>query len=157
MQAYRRSLIGLFLVFCIYTPVAVIGGLRGGEFFPAFNWSLFTHVKRHHLTTEIEIIRLGDRVFDPPRRYFSLKSEFRGARAQDVTLWKTLIRYRRAVDEGAGDADAIRRQIEAAYLRHSEDVEYRIVTSWFDVLDRYRTGAVLASVDMGRFEVQAAK
>ena len=151
MQSYRRSVSGLFLLFCIYTPVAVLGGLQGGEYFPVFNWSLFTHVKRNIITTEIQVDRIGDRILSPPQRFFALKSEFSAARKQDVTLWKTLTRYRVATNSDEGAAEAIRRQIEAKYLRHGDDVHYRIVTSWYDALDRYHTGTVQHSIEHGRF------
>jgi hypothetical protein len=51
-----------------YVVVAYLGGKvsHRGEFFPVFNWSLFTHVSPVRGLLELYVVRVGDKTFDRP-------------------------------------------------------------------------------------------
>lgn len=148
---YRLRSVLLFVFFLAYAIVAVLGDYRSerGEYFPVFSWSLFSRSLDRLVLLEVMVHRLGDREFDPPVRYTSLKDEFRLAQSTDAA--KAVRRYVRGMNGPADEARARRRVVEAR-LFEGKPVDYDIRRTLFVPLERYHDGTVIDQLVLGRYQ-----
>jgi hypothetical protein len=91
VRAHRSLQTLLLSLAVLYAAVAFRGGIDSprGEFFPVFNWSLFTYVSPTRGLLELHVKRIGDRTFDTPVNYFDLGTYFASARERTTDLGRT--------------------------------------------------------------------
>lgn len=163
MKSHRRytlaehSALKVFIatLVVLYGVVAYEGGARSprGEYFPVFNWSLFSHVGSVRGLAEIRVHSIGDTRFEKPADYFTLDSYFASARNRSTDLRKSLDRFGRAYMSGrAQEADEWRRLVELRHLSGRGRVKYEIVGTEFNPLERWKTGRVRREFVLGQFE-----
>jgi hypothetical protein len=149
----RKAFVALFVT--TYVTVASLGGRMSpqGEFFPVFNWSLFTHVHPSRGLLELYVIRIGDKTFDQPVNYFELDSYFETARVRSTDLKKTLSRYAAAKRTRDTRAMAkLRAVIEGQHLSGHGRVEYEIRYVVFRPIDRWLHGKIERQRVVARFD-----
>lgn len=137
-----------------YAVVAVLGGLRGGEFFPVFNWSLFSAVDRPSWTLELEVTKIGNRAFDPPMAYFELPDIFPDATWSGTTFVKALKAMVKLQQTDPSRAKDRRRAMERGFLSIGQPVEYRIVSHLNEALERRKTGEILDTYVWGEWRYE---
>jgi hypothetical protein len=153
----RKLIIGVFIV--AYVAVAHMGGRMSPrlEFFPVFNWSLFTHVHPVRGLLELYVSRIGDKTFDEPVNYFELDDYFETARNRSTDVKKTLERY--VMAKQAGDTatmEKLRGVIEARHLGGHGTVQYEIRYVVFKPVDRWLDGSILRQQVVAQFDTGAA-
>jgi hypothetical protein len=158
MQGYsaRKRLLVLFVL--TYAVVAFWGGKTSprGEFFPVFNWSLFTHVSDVRTLIELYVVRIGDRSFERPINYFELDEYFPTAAGRSADIRKTLDRLVHAVRRGdKPQMDKLLRVLESQHLSGHGPVLYEIRSVEFRPIQRWRTGKVISNTLMSRIESKA--
>lgn len=149
-RGYRLRSVVFFLFFAGYAIVALIGDRYSerGEYFPVFSWSLFSRPSDRVGILEVLVHRIGDRGFDPPVRYSSLRSEFGLAQSTDAP--KAVRRFVRGMNGPPEEAEARRRVVEAR-LFEGKPVEYEIRRTLFRPLERYHEGTEIDHWVLGRF------
>ena len=153
----RKLIIGVFLA--AYVTVAFLGGRMSprGEFFPVFNWSLFTYVHPVRALIELYVVRVGDKTFDKPVNYFELDDYFETARIRSTDLKKTLERYDKAGSRNdTKEMEKLRGVIEAQHLSGHGPVEYEIRYVAFRPVDRWLHGRILEQQILARYSTGAA-
>lgn len=140
-RGYTARKVALVVFVIAYTVVADWGGRvsPNREFFPVFNWSLFTHVNPYPLQPELHVVSIGDTRFDKPVNYFDLGSYFDSARQRSSTVQKTVRRLRAAVlanDEP--EIARLRKIIETRHLSGHGPIEYEIRSVQFDAIERWK-------------------
>jgi hypothetical protein len=155
MQSYttRKGIIFLFVV--AYGLVAYLGGKTSprGEYFPVFNWSLFTHVAPVRGLLEVHVSRIGDRVFEQPVNFFELDQYFPTAQKRSTDLKKTLEQIARAAQRGdEKKVAALRGILEQRHLGGHGTVAYEIRYVVFRPLERWKTGRVMRQRVLASFE-----
>jgi hypothetical protein len=141
----RKTLLALFVL--TYAVVAFWGGKTSprGEFFPVFNWSLFTYVKPERSLLELYVLRIGDRTFERPVNYFELDAYFPSARQRSTDLRKTMEGISNAAQHGDREQlERLRRVLETRHLSGQGPVLYEIRRVKFRPLQRWRTGKVIS-------------
>jgi hypothetical protein len=156
-HTFRKLMVALFTT--AYVAVAYVGGEVSprGEFFPVFNWSLFTYVHPVRALLELYVVRIGDKTFDKPVHYFELDDYFETARNRSTDLKKTLERY--VMARNAGDTETmqkLRGVIERQHLGGHGTVEYEIRYVVFQPVDRWRNGTILRQAVLARATTGAA-
>src|SRR5687767_9663083 len=93
-KSHAACKLALVVFVAWYAVVADWGGETSarGEFFPVFNWSLFTYVKPVRGLLELYVVRIGDHTFPQPINYFELDSYFATVRNRSTDLKKTMER-----------------------------------------------------------------
>ncbi len=93
MRSYQARKWAVPTFIAIYVVVAVIGGMRSprGEYFPVFNWSLFSYIAESRTLPEIYVTRIGDKSFVPAKPYSDLGEYFETARNRSTNVRKLLI------------------------------------------------------------------
>ncbi|MEM6354926.1 MAG: hypothetical protein AAF844_04475 [Pseudomonadota bacterium] len=134
------------LFFALYGFIAVAGHVatEKHEIFPFFSWSLFSDVAPTRVIAEVEILRIGDRSFEPPEVFYDLPAEFRGAARRDIRLRKLANAIRKASWSERRVA-VLAADLERQFLRHREPVEWRLVVRTVDVMTFYRTREAITS------------
>jgi hypothetical protein len=149
----RNYALALFVI--AYSIVAYWGGRVSprGEFFPVFNWSLFTHVYPLQTLPELYVIRIGDRTLAKPLNYFELDSYFESARQRSVIVTKTAGRLRDAIVRGDDrEVARLRKIIEARHLSGHGAVEYELRAVRFMAVDRWKDkDRIIDQQVLGRF------
>lgn len=138
-----------------YGIVAYQGGARSerGEYFPVFNWSLFTYVSSVRGLLELHVKRIGDHEFEHPVNYFELDEYFHTASNRSTDLKKNLERLVRAKKRGdEAQVAALRKLIENRHLSGHGPVEYEIVYVVFSPVDRWKTGRVMRESVIAQWE-----
>lgn len=119
----RRN--GFFLLFLVYLLVAALGMKfhERKEFFPVFSWSLFTYVWEHAWGYEVEITRIDDQVFDPPRNYFEFPHVFAFAAMRDNAVVKAASAFASVREKTPGRDEDLRAALEDRYLAGPKRVD----------------------------------
>lgn len=135
----RKYALAAFVI--VYVAVAHWGSTASAnrEFFPVFNWSLFTHVYPVQELPELHVLSIGDTKFPKPISYFELDSYFESARLRSIVVTKTLSRLRAALlrnDEA--EVARLRTIIETRHLAGHGPVEYEIRTLKYRPVDRWK-------------------
>ncbi|MEM0987562.1 MAG: hypothetical protein AAGK00_01680 [Pseudomonadota bacterium] len=143
LRGYAIAKISLLLLFGLYVPIAIIGGARGGEFFPVFNWSLFSSVRNPTVRLEIEVSRIGDELFNPPVNFFELPDHFPAAKERDVRLIKGSRGYLALKRDKHEHAEIFLDRLEQRYFAIGKPVTYRLVAVAYDPVERYHSGEVI--------------
>ena len=151
LRSYLATKYGIPLFFVAYAVVAVLGGLRGGEFFPVFNWSLFSAVDRPGWTVELEVTKIGNRAFDPPVAYFELPDIFPDVTRRGPTFVKALKAIVKLQQTDLSQANGRRWAMERGFLSIGQPVEYRIVSHLNEALERRKTGEILDTYVWGEW------
>jgi hypothetical protein len=141
MRGYtaRKYLLAVFI--SVYGIVAYWGGeaSRRGEFFPVFNWSLFTHIYSLQTLPELHIVSLGGQKFPKPVNYFELPTHFESARLRASVVPKTVAQlYRAILRDDQAEIARLRRIIELRHLKGHGEVEYEICVVRFMAVDRWK-------------------
>lgn len=139
---------GFFLLFLLYALIATLGMKfhERKEIFPVFSWSLFTYVWEYAWGYEIEITRVDDQVFDPPKNYYELAHIFPHAASRSPGPKKAASALGKANKDDPARLDELRAVIETRYLRGPERVDYNIVFVFFEPLERWHTGKVSGAI-----------
>ena len=135
----RKYALAAFVV--VYAVVAEWGARVSPhlEFFPVFNWSLFTFVHPDPTHPELHVVSIGDKTFAAPVNYFDLDSYFEPARQRASTVTKTLRRLRAAIAANdAAEIARLRKIIETRYLSGHGPIEYEIRFVHFNALERWK-------------------
>jgi hypothetical protein len=135
----RKYVLGGFVT--VYALVAYWGGHVSprGEFFPVFNWSLFTHIWPHQTLPELHVVSIGDRKLDQPVNFFELDSYFESARLRSIVVTKTLGRLQAALlRNDAAEVARLRTIIETRHLGGHGPVEYEIRSVRFAPVERWK-------------------
>src|SRR5688572_5652343 len=93
-RTYRVHRLAAVAFVVAYIAVAWVGGRysRRGEYFPVFNWSLYTYVSPIRSLYELYVLQVGDRTFESPVPYAKLASYFDSQRVRSTNVKKTLQR-----------------------------------------------------------------
>lgn len=126
----------------VYVVIAYEGGhTERHQYFPAFNWSLFSYVNATPSLVELHVKRIGDQTFDPPVNYFELGSYFLSARNHSTQLTKNVGLLAWASQNGDKQrAETLRKLIELQDLSGHGIVEYQLVRVEFNPIERWKTG-----------------
>jgi hypothetical protein len=161
MKGYtaRKYALGVFVL--AYTVVAHWGWEASPrrEFFPVFNWSLFTHVYPLQTLPELHVLSIGDTKLATPVNYFELDAYFESARLRSIIVTKTLGRLQAALlrnDEA--EVARLRKIIETRHLSGHGPVEYEICAVRFEPLERWKNrDHIVEQTVLGRFKSEAAQ
>jgi hypothetical protein len=154
----RKLIIASFIA--SYVVVAYLGGKvsHRGEFFPVFNWSLFTYVSPVRGLLELHVVRVGDKTFDRPVNYFELDSYFETARNRSTDVKKTLERLVAAHQRKDTETEStLRAVLEHQHLSGHGRVVYEIRYVIFSPVDRWLNGTVMRQQLIARFDTGAAQ
>ena len=95
----RRLLPPLFV--CFYAIVAIEAAPVGGrEFYPFFNWSLFSYGTAHQVDITLRIKSIDGDKLDPPRFVYEMKDRLEAAKRQDGMLIKVIDSFYWAIRKG---------------------------------------------------------
>ena len=159
-KGYTATKISLVVGATLYVIVADWGGRVSprGEFFPVFNWSLFTHVDPYPLLAELHVISIGDKRFDQPVNYFALGSYYQAARQRSSAFSKTVVRLHIALRlKRSVEAEHLRKVIELGYLNGHGPVEYEIRSVRFSPIERWKNKDYVGDhTVMARFRTEEA-
>lgn len=141
-QTYRL-LIPIF--FAGYVIAALQPGPAGlPEIYPFFKWHLFPNAPAE-TTGRIELMvrSIDGEAFETRRGFFSLGDRFDFARERDVRVSKALAPMFAAIRRNDHETVARFRQLlEHTYMREANSVEYEIVITGYDPIERYHTGNI---------------
>jgi hypothetical protein len=135
----RKYALAAFVI--LYAVVAHWGGMTSPdrEFFPVFNWSLFTHVYPVQELPELRVLSIGDKHFPEPVNFFELDSYFESARLRSIIVTKTLSRLRAAIlRKDDAEIARLRKIIETRHLTGHGPVEYEIRTVKYRPVERWK-------------------
>lgn len=143
----------------LYLIIAYAGGhTERREYFPFFNWSLFSSVDSEPGLVELHVKRIGDRTFDPPVNFFELGSYFATARIRSTDLVKDLTRLYGASQRGDLElAEKLRKLIEFQHLSGHGVVEYQLVFVEFRPVERWKSGRNLRERVLGEYRTGDGK
>jgi hypothetical protein len=140
-KGYVATKYALAAFVILYAAIAHWGGVSSPdrEFFPVFNWSLFTHVYPVQELPELRVVSIGDKSFPEPVNFFELDSYFESARLRSIIVTKTLSRLRAAILRN-DDAEVarLRKIIETRHLSGHGPVEYEIRTVKYRPVERWK-------------------
>lgn len=139
MKRYRRTQWGILGIVVIYTAVSLATkGWSGEEFFPFFNWSLFSTVPNEKHDYGLRITAVDDTQLEPPLYFEAADQWF--AEANNIVAYNAIQDYGKAVRQGEAEAIAkIRPFIETLYLE-DKAVQYEVVRRTYTPLERWREG-----------------
>lgn len=144
MERYRKQRMVMVWFITAYCFFAYAGGRLSprGEFFPVFNWSLFTYVAKTRTLPEVYVFRIGDKILDKPTPYMDLGAYFSQAKDRSTNGKKILERYGASLDpvEQEELMQVLRKQ-----LFEGQSVAYEVRAVRFRPLDRWRDGTILKS------------
>jgi hypothetical protein len=159
-KGYTATKVAIVVGTVAYAVVADLGGRLSarGEFFPVFNWSLFTYVDAYPLLAELHVISIGDKRFDKPINYFQLGSYYDAARRRSSGVSKAVVRLHIALRlKDAAQVTRMRKVIEKGYLSGHGPVEYEIRSVRFNPIERWKNKAYVADhTVMARFKTEDA-
>ncbi|HSF94612.1 MAG TPA: hypothetical protein VLA52_06250 [Thermohalobaculum sp.] len=143
---FRKN--AFFLLFLAYSLVASMGMSfhERKEVFPVFSWSLFTYVWENAWGYEVDIVRVDDQVFDPPKNFYELGHIFSFAGARDPGIIKAASDVVSAREHDPDRLDDLRAVIEDRYLAGPSRVDYNIVFVVFEPLERWHTGRLAGKI-----------
>ena len=140
-KGYTATKVALMVIAAVYTVVAVWGGRTSprGEFFPVFNWSLFSYVDAYPLLAELHVISIGDKRFERPVNYFELSSFYEDARQRSSNVSKAIVRLHIALRlKDTAEAERLRKVIERTYLSGHGPVQYEIGSVRLTAVERWK-------------------
>jgi hypothetical protein len=161
MKGYtaRKYVLAAFVL--VYAAIAHWGGMTSPdrEFFPVFNWSLFTHVYPVQELPELRVVSIGGKTFPEPVNFFELDTYFESARLRSIIVTKTLSRIRAAIHrQDAEEVARLRKIIESRHLAGHGPVEYEIRTVKYRPVDRWKNkDHVVKETLEGRFRSEGAE
>jgi len=140
----RKFLLVAFVA--AYSIVAAWGGAvsRRGEFFPVFNWSLFTHLYPMQELAELHVLRAGGEPIQGSTSYYDLHYLFESARVRSSLVAKTVSQLRYALlREDHLESERLRRIIETRFLGGQGRVEYEVRVVRFMAVDRWKHNRII--------------
>lgn len=142
MKSYIRTIVFFPLFLLVYTLVATVDKetTKGKEFFPFFQWSLFTYIPSPAYANELWVTGFDGNDLPEPLFIFELKDQFRLAARNSPTVFKLLDRIALAYQDE--DNETLARLIsllEQNYLKDNPDTDYIIVGVVFEPIERWRT------------------
>lgn len=148
MYSLRKA--AMFMFFPIYALVALHGHVTSwrGEHFPVFSWSLFSVVESPTRIMHLEVSRVGEEMFDPPRNYFDLGDHFRPAKRNSTKMPKAASYLARHHLSGTDEAPRLRQGFETEFLHGDERVDYRINVLVIDPIAYHRNGEVIQKIEL---------
>jgi len=155
LRNYSALKITIAMFVVVYGIVAYQGGAKSerGEYFPVFNWSLFTYVKSVRGLTELHVKRIGAHEFERPVNFFELDEYFPTASARSSDLKKNLERLVRARARGdQAQVATLRKLIETRHLSGHGSVEYALVYVVFSPVERWKTGRTMRESVIAQWE-----
>lgn len=146
LKSYHlKKLIGLLLV-AGYAAIAIgVKPAGNTEFFPFFNWSLFSQSSNPKIDNVIIFTSINGEKLEQPALFFDLKDNFNYAKRRDSRVAKAVDRW--VMAELSGDkqaAKSLRAMAEANFFPEASQAEYQIARIQFDPIRRYETGAIQA-------------
>lgn len=113
------------------------------EFFPFFNWSLFSKTAPVRSDVVVMVRRVDGQQVDPPGLYYDMTDTFASAKSRDILVRKTLWRLARALRSGeAATAEVLRGVIEQTFMRDADEVHYDLAIITYDPIVRRQSGAI---------------
>lgn len=123
------------------------------EFFPFFNWSLFTHATsavKHDYAIYVD--KIDGRPLPHPTLIYSLKSKFKAVR-DGISLRKATLTLAFAIlEKNDKKILRVRTMIERTYLRGPKRFSYTVRHVTYKPLERYRNGKVTPLEILAKFE-----
>lgn len=131
-----------FLV--LYICVLVVNGPAKPEFFPFFNWSLFSNVPDPQQEDfGIRFISVDGKPLEPP--LYLEKSQSLGLPSGSPDAYKAIQNWGKAVVKGQILRAANGRDVvEDRYLANLKRADYELVSRRYDILQRYKCDCFLA-------------
>jgi hypothetical protein len=158
-----RGYFALKITMAVFVVAYVVIAYAGGsterrQYFPVFNWSLFSSVESRPSVVELHVKRIGDQSFNPPVNYFELGSYFATARSRSPELPKNAGLLAAAAERGdTKRVEQLRRMIELQDLSGQGTVEYQLVRVEFDPIERWKTGRNLREVILAEYQTGTRK
>lgn len=152
-RSYRFRSAALMTFFVCYVVVAVAGSnfATRGEFFPVFSWSLFSRVENPKVDWRVLIHRIGQERFDPPKNFYALTDRFPLARNRSTDASKTTRLFGYGIYHELDTVEETREVFEKRLFQDQPDVEYEMLLTRFDPLERWRHGTDIAVKSYGVF------
>lgn len=154
MKKFKNLVVIIPTFYLYYASIAVFGGIWSDkyEYFPFFNWSLFSYVSETRRLCELEVVSIDGRILDPPVNFYDLPQDFGAARAKDSTVLKLLQKIANAKFAGNHQRfEELREVLDRTYLSGHGDVVYRLVVVEYNPIERWRDGSVRSTVTLGRY------
>ena len=153
MKTYRRTQILFILLIVVYTAVSyTTKRVQGREFFPFFNWSLFTHVPNEKHDYGLRILAIEGEPLETPLYFEEADALF--GEAHSIVAYKAIQEYGKAVRvEDEATVAETRPFIESIYLE-SQPVQYELVRRTFLPIIRFQTGEFIKEEMLAQFEVE---
>jgi hypothetical protein len=142
---YWRSAI-IPLIFVVYFVLANFAMTpEKKEFYPFFNWSLFSKSGTPRTDQVLLIKSINGRELASPTLFYDLPQEFSAAARRNSRLAKTAERLNLAVEHRNELVEqALVELIETYFLREAEQVEYQLAVIEYDPIERYHSGELMA-------------
>lgn len=145
LTRYRMTRVLMVTMLVIYPILAHIGPKNGrAEFYPFFNWSLFTNASdvRHDIVLIIHAIDGAQ--LPEPTLFFDLPEVFTAAANRDSRLAKFLDDYAAAhVHQDAPRITQLQAVLAERYLGDVQSVTYDLAVIRYQPVERYRTGEIM--------------
>jgi hypothetical protein len=154
-HGYTARKYALVVFVAAYAVVAHWGGKSSPrrEFFPVFNWSLFTHIYSVPMLPELHVVSIAGEKLAKPVNYFELDTYFESARQRSIVVTKTLGQLHAAIlRKDDAEVARLRRIIETRHLSGHGPVEYEVRTVRFMPVQRWKNkDEVFEQTVVGRF------
>ncbi|QEX15947.1 hypothetical protein FRZ44_12370 [Hypericibacter terrae] len=147
----RRWLAGIGVL--AYTVLAIALKPAGAiEFFPFFNWSLFSESSDHRGDVTLRMTEIDGAPVAPPRFFYDMKDVFTAARDKDPRLMKLLDRWFYALRQNDREtADRLRAVVEKTFMSEVSAADYELVLAVYNPVRRLRTGDIEKIQVIGSF------
>ena len=154
LRRYRASRLFVWPTALLYAAVAFAARPPGQiEFFPFFNWSLFTFGQMQRADIVLLVHAVNGERLSKAAPFYDLKDIFPAARAKDPSLMKLLDRWVAAIRSGdESEANDIRAVVENTFMSGAATVDYDLAVVRYDPLRRIRDGTIDHVMIVGNFE-----
>jgi hypothetical protein len=148
--------VAVMVAFLFLYPVLAYYGPKNGraEFYPFFNWSLFTNASDVRSDVVLMVKQINGELLAEPAYFYDMKEQFFAARRGDASFAKLLDDYVRF--HTRGQSEEITR-LEAIffnrYMPEVSSVSYDIAIIEYEPDVRYRTGQILDIYVLNSVEV----
>lgn len=140
LKSLRISVLAIFLIYSVVQAAGKNFSIKG-EYFPFFSWSLFTEVRNEVTSITIEVTRIGDIEYSPPRNYYLLPDLSQDSARRTSSPYKAAW----GLLEVLNDQQEFEKRLKSfnvSFFKVPEEVEYQIAAESYDPIEKWKTGAI---------------
>lgn len=145
MQRYLflRALAPTAILLYALLALGMTNARSGTEFYPFFNWSLFSNASAIKKDVVVIVRSVNGQVLAEPKLFYDLPNVFYSARTGDSRFGKALNRLNHSVLAGDQQTEAaLRAVIEVTFMREARQMKYDLAVITYNPLDRYKSGRI---------------